>query len=70
MKINRPGILTINDKAAEVVQSAQTYERMTEALSAHAESIQNIRRALSEESRHLKQFTREFEALYLTEFKL
>ena len=58
MKSKRPEILTVNGKAAVVVQDAETYERMAE-LAAYAESIRQV---LSEESRHLKQFTKELES--------
>jgi len=57
----RPEILTVNGKAAVVVQDAETYEKMAE-LAGYAESIQNIRQALSEQSRPLDEFTAEFEA--------
>ncbi|MBV1959817.1 MAG: type II toxin-antitoxin system Phd/YefM family antitoxin [Pseudomonadales bacterium] len=61
MDSKRPEILTVNGKAAVVVQDAETYEHMAE-LAAYAESIQNIRQSLSEEGRPLDQFTKEFEA--------
>ncbi len=57
----RPEILTVNGKAAVVIQDAETYERMAE-LAEYAESIQNIRGALSEEGRPLDQFTTDFES--------
>lgn len=57
----RPEILTVNGKAAVVVQDAETYERMVE-LAEYAESIQHIRQALAEEGRPLNQFAREFES--------
>ncbi len=57
----RPEILTVNGKAAVVIQDAETYERMAE-LADYAESIINIRVALSEESRSLDQFTADFES--------
>lgn len=60
-KSKRPEILTVNGKAAVVVQDAETYERMAQ-LADYAESIVNIRQALSEEGRPLKEFTSEFEA--------
>ncbi|MCF6195746.1 MAG: type II toxin-antitoxin system Phd/YefM family antitoxin [Emcibacter sp.] len=60
-KSKRPEILTVNGKAAVVVQDAETYERMAQ-LADYAESIVNIRQALSEEGRSLKEFTSEFEA--------
>ncbi len=61
MDSKRPEVLTVNGKAAVVVQDAETYERMA-ALAEYAESVQMIRRALSEEGRPLNQFTQEFEA--------
>ena len=60
-KSKRPEVLTVNGKAALVVQDAQSYERMAE-LADYAESIQNIRQALSEPGRPLGEFTKEFEA--------
>ena len=56
----RPEILTVNGKAAVVVQDAETYEKMA-ALADYAESIQNIRQAMSEQGRTLGEFTAEFE---------
>lgn len=61
MESKRPEILTVNGKAAVVLQDAETYERMA-ALAEYAESIQNIRQALTEEGRPLDQFTKDFEA--------
>ena len=57
----RPEILTVNGKAAVVIQDAETYERMA-GLADYAESIKNIRMALSEENRPLDQFTADFES--------
>jgi len=57
----RPEILTVNGKAAVVVQDAETYEKMAE-LANYADSIINIRQALSEEGRPLEEFATEFEA--------
>ncbi len=57
----RPEILTVNGKAAVVVQDAETYEKMA-ALADYAESVQNIRQAMSEQGRSLDAFTAEFEA--------
>ncbi len=57
----RPEILTVNGKAAVVVQDAETYEKMAQ-LADYAESIVNIRKALSERGRPLDAFTTEFEA--------
>jgi len=50
----------IGDTHSKKLQDAETYEHMAE-LAEYAESIQNIRQALSEEGRPLNQFTREFE---------
>lgn len=61
MESKRPEILTVNGKAAVVIQDAEAYERMA-ALAEYAESIQSIKQALFEEGRPLDQFTREFEA--------
>ncbi|PCK08063.1 MAG: prevent-host-death family protein [Alteromonadaceae bacterium] len=63
MDSKRPEILTVNGKAAVVVQDAETYERMA-AMAEYAESIQSIRQALSEEGRPLEQFSTEFEARF------
>ena len=57
----RPEILTVNGKAAVVVQDAETYERMAE-LADYADSILNIRKAMTEEGRPLGEFAAEFEA--------
>ena len=57
----RPEILTVNGKAAVVVQDAETYEKMA-TLADYAESLQNIRQALSEQGRPLSEFSKEFEA--------
>ena len=59
-KSKRPEILTVNGKAAVVVQDAETYEKMA-ALADYAQSIQNIRQALSEQGRPLGEFSKEFE---------
>lgn len=42
-------------------RSTQTYEKMAE-MAQYAESLQSIRRAMSEQSRALDEFTAEFEA--------
>ena len=57
----RPEVLTVNGKAAVVVQDAETYEKMA-ALAEYAESVQSIRQAMSEQGRPLDEFTAEFEA--------
>lgn len=56
----RPEILTVNGKAAVVVQDAETYEKMAE-LADYADSIINIRKALCEEGRPVGKFSAEFE---------
>ena len=56
----RPEILTVNGKPAVVVQDAETYEKMAQ-LADYAESIVNIRQALTEKGRPLKEFISEFE---------
>ena len=61
MDSKRPEILTVNGRAAVVVQDAETYERMA-SLAEYAESIQSMRQALSEEARPLEQFTKAFES--------
>lgn len=57
----RPEILTVNGKAAVVIQDAESYEKMA-SLADYADSILNIRQALSEKGRSLNEFTREFES--------
>lgn len=57
----RPEILTVNGKAAVVIQDAESYERMA-ALADYADSLLTIRTALKEEGRSLAQFTADFEA--------
>ncbi len=55
-----PEFLTVKGKAAVVVQDAEAYEKIAE-LARYAESLQSIRRALSEQGRALDEFTAEFE---------
>lgn len=57
----RPEILTVNGKAVVVVHDVETYERMAE-LAVYAESIQSIRKALTEEGRPIGQFSADFES--------
>ena len=57
----RPELLTVNGKAAVVVQDAETYEKMA-TLAEYAESVQSIRQAMAEQGRPLAEFTAEFEA--------
>ncbi len=57
----RPEILTVNGRPAVVVQDAETYEKMA-SLAEYADSILNLRQALSEQGRPLADFTKEFES--------
>ena len=57
----RPEMLTHNGKPAVIIQDAESYERMAE-LADYADSILNIRQAMSESGRPLGKFTEEFEA--------
>ena len=57
----RPELLTVNGKSTLVVQDAAARERMADSAN-HAESLQNIRRALSEPGRPLAEFAAEFTA--------
>ena len=59
-KLKQPEMLTHNGKPAVVIQDAESYERMAE-LADYADSILNIRQALSETGRPLEDFTKEFE---------
>ena len=59
-KLKQPEMLTHNGKPAVVIQDVESYERMAE-LADYADSILNIRQALSETGRPLESFTREFE---------
>lgn len=61
VKSKQPEILTVNGKAAVVVQDAESYEKMAE-LADYADSVLHIRQALSEKARSLGAFTAEFEA--------
>lgn len=60
-KSKRPEILTVNGKAAVVIQDAETYEKIA-ALADYAESIISLRQALTESGRPLKKFKADFEA--------
>lgn len=59
----RPEMLTHNGKPAVIIQDAASYEKMAE-LADYADSILNIRQALSETGRPLSSFSKEFEAKY------
>ena len=56
----RPEMYTHNGKPSVVIQDAESHERMAE-LADYADSILNIRKALSENGRSLDSFTAEFE---------
>ncbi len=56
----RPELLTVNGKAALVVQEVKSYERLVE-LADYAESLINIRKALEETGRPLSDFMADFE---------
>lgn len=60
-KTRKPEVLTVNGKAAVVVQDAIEYEKMAQ-LAEYAESIMSIRQALKEQGRSFNQFAAEFEA--------
>ena len=60
-KTRRPEILTVNGKAAVVVQDAEEYEKMAR-LAEYAESVISIRQALEEQGRPFSEFAAEFEA--------
>jgi len=57
----KPEILTVNGKAAVVVQNAESYEKMA-ALADYADGILKIHQAIAEEGGPLSEFTTEFEA--------
>ncbi len=56
----QPELYTHNGKPSVVIQDAESYERMAE-LADYADSLLNIRQALSEQGRSLESFTEEFE---------
>jgi PHD/YefM family antitoxin component YafN of YafNO toxin-antitoxin module len=60
----QPEILTVNGKAAVVVQDAEAYEQMAQ-LANYADSVINIRHALAETARPLQVFTAEFAAKHI-----
>ena len=61
MNAKLPEIQTGNGKATVVVHDTETHEKMAE-LAQYAESLQSIRRAMSEQGRTLEEFTAKFEA--------
>ena len=56
----RAELLTVNGKAAVVVQDAATYEKLA-ALAEYAESVQSIRQAMAEQGRPLDEFTASYQ---------
>ncbi|MFZ3263946.1 MAG: type II toxin-antitoxin system prevent-host-death family antitoxin [Terriglobales bacterium] len=66
-KSKRPVVLTVNGKAAAVVQDAQAYQRLLD-IAARADAGEGIRQGLEDarkgRSRPAEEFFREFEALH------
>jgi prevent-host-death family protein len=66
-KSKRPMVLTVNGKAAAVVQDAEAYQRLLD-LAAHADAREGIRQGLADakkgRTRPARQFFREFEATH------
>ena len=66
-KSKRPVVLTVNGKAAAVVQDAQAYQRLLD-IAARADAREGIRQGLEDvrkgRSRPAEEFFREFEALH------
>ncbi|MGA3196993.1 MAG: type II toxin-antitoxin system Phd/YefM family antitoxin [Terriglobales bacterium] len=66
-KSKRPVILTVNGKAAAVVQDAEAYQRLLD-IAARAEAREGIRQGLEDarkgRSRPAEEFFREFETLH------
>jgi prevent-host-death family protein len=64
-KSKRPMILTVNGKAAAVVQDAEAYQRLLD-IAARAEAREGIRQGLADakkgRARPAREFFREFEA--------
>ena len=56
----KPEILTVNGKAAVVVQDAEAYEQMAQ-LADYASSVMALRAALDETGRPLDRFAADFE---------
>jgi len=59
----RPEILTVNGKAAVVIQDAAAYEEMAKQADM-MNSIKNIKKALVQEGRPIGEFFRQFEKKY------
>ncbi len=66
-KSKRPVVLTVNGKAAAVVQDAEAYQRLLD-IAARADSREGVRQGLEDarkgRSRPAEEFFREFEALH------
>ena len=66
-KSKRPVVLTVNGKAAAVVQDAEAYQRLLD-IAARADAREGIRQGLEDarkrRSRPAEEFFREFEALH------
>ena len=66
-KSKRPVVLTVNGKAAAVVQDAEAYQRLLD-IAARADAREGIRQGLEDarkgRSRPAEKFFREFEALH------
>jgi prevent-host-death family protein len=64
-KTKRPVILTVNGKAAAVIQDAEAYQRLLD-LAAQADAREGIRQGLEDarkgRSRPIEEFLQEFEA--------
>ena len=66
-KSKRPVVLTVNGKAAAVVQDAEAYQRLLD-IAAHADAEEGIRQGLENAKegklRSAKQFFNEFDAVH------
>lgn len=66
-KSKRPVVLTVNGKAAAVIQDAEAYQRLLD-LAAQADAREGIRQGLEDarkgRSRPVEEFFREFEAAH------
>src|SRR5947207_15981781 len=66
-KSKRPVVLTVNGKAAAVIQDAEAYQRLLD-IAAQADSREGIRQGLEDarkgRTRPVEEFFREFEAAY------
>jgi prevent-host-death family protein len=66
-KHKRPMVLTVNGKAAAVVQDAEAYQRLVD-LAARADAVEGIRQGMEDEKhgrlRPVREFFAEFEAAH------